>query len=141
MNARSSKRAASATKASLPKESDYQKTIVAAATTAGWYVHAERPAVTSNGRWLTNQQGKPGFPDLVLCHPARRQLVFVELKRKPNKPTADQLDWIHGLTACGIDASVIYVPDGLLRLLEFLGGTPEATLCTLFPLTDSPAMT
>ena len=105
---------------SIPTESDYQKQIVQIAQTAGWYVHAERPSITANGRWLTNQQGKQGFPDLVLCHPKRHRLAFVELKRKPNKATADQLEWLAALAACDVPAVVMYVPQDIERLFDFL---------------------
>lgn len=98
---------------------------MAAAEAAGWYVHAERPAVTANGRWLTNQQGKPGFPDLVLCHPKRARLAFVELKRKPNKATDDQRSWLLALASCGVTAVQLYVPEDLERLLRFIGSDKE----------------
>lgn len=88
-------------------------------------MHAERPAVTSSGRWLTNQQGKPGFPDLVLCHPKRARLLFVELKRKPNKATDDQKSWLLALASCGVVALLLYVPDDLERLLRFIGSDKE----------------
>lgn len=103
-----------------PKEADYQRTIVAAAQLAGWLVHAERPAQTSHGRWLTNVQGRPGFPDLTLVHPARKLMLFVELKRKPNKPTDDQLAWLDGLRRCGVQSALLWVPDQLDAFLRFL---------------------
>lgn len=111
---------ASRSKTPRLKEAEYQKTIVATAQLAGWLVHAERPAQTAQGRWLTNQQGRPGFPDLVLVHPQRGQLVFLELKRKPNKPTDDQLLWQFGLQRASQIARIVYVPEQLTQVLDSL---------------------
>lgn len=82
--------------------------------------------MTANGKWLTNQQGKQGFPDLVLCHPRRHRLAFVELKRKPNKATEDQKQWLFALASCGVPALVLYVPEDLERLLDFISRDKEA---------------
>lgn len=107
-----------------PTEADYQRTIVEAAKLHGWFVHAERPSQTKTGRWLTAIQGKPGFPDLVLVHPRRSQLAFIELKRGRNLPTNDQWDWILALSQIlGLDsAAVLFMPDDLQRCLDFLAG-------------------
>jgi hypothetical protein len=119
----------------MPKEADYQRTIVAAAQVAGWLVHAERPAQTSHGRWLTNVQGRPGFPDLTLVHPKRQVMLFIELKRKPNKATHDQLLWLWSMRQCGVQAAVVYVPDQLDDFLRFLT-TEEETVWSEPSLSD-----
>lgn len=52
-------------------EAQCQATIIDAATRAGWLVHAERPAQSGKGRWMTNIQGHPGWPDLALVKGSR----------------------------------------------------------------------
>jgi hypothetical protein len=54
---------------------------------------------------------KPGVPDVSLPYPASGfHGLFIELKRrdKKNKPTADQLIWIHKLRKAGNYANVAY---------------------------------
>lgn len=105
-------------------EADYQKTIVQAAKLHGWYVHAERPALSQSGRWITSVQGKVGFPDLVLVHPKWAKAAFIELKRRPNRATQDQSDWLSALGAALPSATValLWMPDDLERCLTFLSG-------------------
>lgn len=90
-------------------EADCQASIVKAAELAGWLVHGERPAPGRRGEWRTHLQGHRGFPDLVLVRPPR--ILFVELKRKPNKVEPDQQVWLTNLAASGAEARVVYVPE------------------------------
>lgn len=117
--------AATMAKHTTAREADYQRTIVEAARIAGWKVHAERPAYTGRGRVITPIQGDKGFPDLVLVHERRATLAFVELKRKPNKPTEEQLSWMSALGQLRVPsvyAGIIYVPEDLDAFLAFLTG-------------------
>ena len=93
-------------------EAQCQATLIAAATRAGWRVHAERPAQVRTGRWATNVQGHTGWPDLALAHPDRGFLL-VELKRKPNRIEPAQQAWHDLLRAAGIDVQVWWVPEEL----------------------------
>lgn len=92
-------------------ERECQDKIVQAAMLAGWQVHAELPAQYKSGRFATHVQGHIGFPDLVLARGAH--LFFVELKRKPNKPSYSQLEWIDRLSriAPNVYAQVLWVPE------------------------------
>jgi len=103
-----------------PSEADCQRTIVEAARLAQWLVHAERPALRQSGKWSTPVQGDPGFPDLVLVHERRRMLLFVELKRKPNRLTSGQTRWLMALQAAGVWAQALYVPEQMTELLTLL---------------------
>jgi hypothetical protein len=48
--------------------------------------------------WRTAVQGDgAGWPDLVLCKPPR--LIFAELKREGEEPTADQIAWLDAFAA------------------------------------------
>jgi hypothetical protein len=93
-------------------EAECQRAIVEAATLAGWRCHAERTSRTQSGGWATAIQGHPGFPDLVLVRPPR--LLFVELKRKPNKVEPEQWLWINHLNEIdqNVEACIVWVPEG-----------------------------
>ena len=104
-----------------PTEAQCQQAIVAAAKLGGWLVHAERPAQARSGKWATPIQGHAGWPDLVLISPDHRTVIVAELKRKPNKPTAEQLRWLDALadfarySGCeqGLHVAVWWVPDDM----------------------------
>lgn len=54
---------------------------------------------------------KPGVPDVCLPYPSGNfHALFIELKRRDgrNKPTPDQLKWIHNLRKAGNCAVVAY---------------------------------
>ena len=97
-------------------ERDYESTIIDAALLGGWHVHAERPARTARG-WRTPIRGHAGFPDLVLV---RERIIFVELKRRPNRPTNAQQEWLWRLTKAGHDARLLWVPEDLDAFLAEL---------------------
>ena len=109
-------------------ELQYEQTIIDAAKATGWKVHGERAAF-SRGKMSTPIKGHPGWPDLVLVHPTRHQLLIAELKRKPNKPTKDQLDWLNAwadfFVAVDVDidrarVAVFFVPEDMDLLLELV---------------------
>ena len=110
-----------------PSEAECQRTIVEAARVGGWLVHAERPAQTA-GRHMTPIQGNRGFPDLVLVHERRHQVVVVELKRKPNRLEPDQQKWIEALAVSGVDARVVWVPEQLDDFVRFLVNSDQQRL-------------
>ncbi len=132
-----------------PTEAQCQAAIIQAAKLGGWLVHAERPALTQSGKWSTPIQGHKGFPDLVLISPDHLTIIFAELKRKPNKVTAEQVKWldafsdwahhwgtevfegeVHGqpFRTGGLDVRVVWVPDELDVWVRALasGRLPEA---------------
>lgn len=92
-------------------EREYESTIIDAARLGGWRVHAERPAQSKRG-WRTPVRGDVGWPDLFLAHPDGRAMA-IELKRKPRRVTPEQMVWLTVLGAGGIDARLVYVPEGL----------------------------
>ena len=102
----------------LPIETQYEDTIVEAAIAAGWLVHAERSARTNRGH-RTPIKGIAGYPDLTIVGYGR--LIVIELKRKPNKPSPAQFRWLGEMLAAGVDARLVYVPEGLNALLAELG--------------------
>ena len=107
------------------KETDYENTLVAAATLLGWQVHVERTSRTRDG-WATAIKGHAGWPDFFAIHPGRKQLLIVELKRKPNKPTDAQLRWLSCFFALGLAAFVAFVPEDLSGLFAILAGEADS---------------
>ena len=101
-----------ATKPHRPTELQCQATLIDAAKRGGWRVHAERTSLTASGRHATAIAGHRGYPDLTLAHPTRG-LLFVELKRKPNKMEAEQQAWQETLTWAGACAQTWWVPENL----------------------------
>lgn len=97
-----------------PTELQCQGVLVAAAKRGGWLCHAERTSMTQSGRYSTAIQGDVGFPDLCLSHPTRGT-VYWELKRKPNKPSAMQLEWLARL-----GGELVWVPDELDERVQWL---------------------
>lgn len=109
-----------------PTELQCEQAIIEAAKAAGWLVHAERAAV-SKGKWSTPIKGHAGFPDLVIVHPATGRLLIVELKRRPNRATDDQIRWLsafemafQGLSRQRFRVLLAFVPEELAELLALL---------------------
>jgi hypothetical protein len=103
--------------AATATEADCQATIIEAARTLGYRVHHTRAARSRRG-WRTPVQGDAGFPDLVLA--GHGHLLVVELKRRGNRPTAQQQAWLDTLTDAGIDARLLTVPDDQQGFVEEL---------------------
>lgn len=103
-------------------EAECQRAIVAAASILGYRVHHTRPARSQRG-WSTPIQGHPGFPDLVIVGHGR--CFIVELKRRGNKPTADQVHWINQLSMAGVDARLLIVPEGQQEFIDELAATAK----------------
>jgi len=102
-----------------PSEKAMMDTIVAAARITGWRCAHFRPARDRHGRWHTPVQGDGvGFPDLVLAHPARGLLWFVELKASRGRLTPEQGRWAVDLAAAGADTRVVRGRAGLHRFLD-----------------------
>jgi hypothetical protein len=93
-------------------ERECQATVVEAAHTLGYRVLAIRPALTRQQRWQSPIQGDAGYPDLTLVHP-KAGVLFVELKRGPNKLEPAQAAWGEALIAAGAVWRLVWVPEEL----------------------------
>ena len=109
--------------------------VIAASMSEGALLAHVRRAARSLG-WLTyhthrSEHSEAGFPDLVLCHPRRGQLVFAELKVEHEKRgalTTAQEKWLDALEVVHGDVYVWRPSDWLSgRIESVLGGGPEAT--------------
>jgi VRR-NUC domain len=113
-------------------ESELQAAVVELAQLRGWLVHHCRPGATTAGRWATQIQGDPGFPDLVLArgrsddHPP--ELLFVELKRQRTEVTIAQGLWIRVLSGVAVAASDLTVEVYLWRPSDWSSGEIERRL-------------
>jgi hypothetical protein len=100
-------------------ERDCQATVVEAAHLLGYRVLAIRPALTRQQRWQSPIQGDAGYPDLTLVHPTAG-VLFVELKRGPNKLEPAQAAWGEALIAAGAVWRLVWVPEDLDRFCQEL---------------------
>jgi len=98
-------------------ERECEDTIIAAARTFGWRVHAERPAQSTKG-WRTPVRGDPGWCDLALVR--GHEFLLVELKRHPNKLEPEQEKWLAALSFAGVDARVVWCPEQLQEFCQWL---------------------
>lgn len=91
-------------------ESELQAAVLECGAVLGWLCFHARPARTRHG-WRTAGQGNgaKGFPDTVLVR--RDRLVFMELKAKAGRLSAEQEAWIALLREAGAEAHVITTSD------------------------------
>lgn len=86
-------------------EAEFQRQVLQLAKLCGWRRAHFRPGLTQSGRWVTPVQGDgQGFPDLVLVHPGRGLLLFVELKTDKGRETTEQRAWLEALARAGARA-------------------------------------
>ena len=90
----------------FPNEAEFKNWVINQAKVYGWLVHHDLPAQARNGRWATHVQGHAGFPDLVLLHPSRGELLFVELKSERGKISTVQDTWLMALNLAGAENHV-----------------------------------
>lgn len=99
-------------------ESEFQSNVVRVAKSLGfglvYHTHDSRRSAA-------------GFPDLVLVHPARGRVLFVELKAQHGRVSAEQEQWINGLRTAGLFAEVWRPSDYVGgRIMDILRGVPVA---------------
>jgi hypothetical protein len=88
-----------------------------------------RAGLRANGRWYVPVEGPlgKGWPDLVLVRVRDARLLFVELKRETERPSADQAAILAALATVG--ETYVWRPSDLTdgRILAVLAGhTPQA---------------
>lgn len=86
-------------------ETAFQHQVEHLAHVFGWRLFHAKPAQLPNGRWVTNQSGDAGFPDLVLAHPSRG-VIFAELKTQLGRITPGQRAWLNVLEAAGAETYI-----------------------------------
>lgn len=95
------------------------------ATANGLAARSKASAAKMIGQGLSK-----GVPDLLFFEPHPQhplQGLAIEMKRRPNKPTPEQLDWLSGLEARGWACAVCYSSEEAWTVLcDYLGITPAA---------------
>lgn len=90
-------------------ERELQGTILHAAALFGWIVQHN----------ADSRRAHPGWPDLVLGHPERREVVIWELKSAKGRVSKAQETWLELLSGAGYEARVIR-PDDLEYAIDRL---------------------
>ena len=78
------------------KEKHFQQQVIELATLCGWLHFHE----------YDSRMSSPGYPDLFLMHPVKHRFLVRELKAEKGRLRPEQVLWLNGLKACGIDAGV-----------------------------------
>jgi hypothetical protein len=73
-------------------EAEFSRAVIDTAKAFKWRVVHIRPALTSNGRWITPYEGHSGLPDLILARNGR--VLLVELKSATGRVSGDQRAWL-----------------------------------------------
>lgn len=60
-----------------------------------------------------------GFPDLVLCNPEQKRVIFAELKSEKGKVSTYQQEWLDTLAACGAEV-YLWRPGDFEGIVEIL---------------------
>lgn len=102
----------------MTTEAEWQATVVDTAHALGWkHLHVRR-SIGKGKKWVT-ATNVVGWPDLWLWHPRRGGFAAIELKVKPGKPTAEQIEVLASLEAAGARTMVAY-PEDFDRLVALL---------------------
>jgi hypothetical protein len=81
-------------------EKGWQADVMATAERCGWQLRYHT---------FDSRRSTAGFPDLVLVRAPR--VIFAELKRNDQRPTAEQWRWINELGDCDGVEAYIWCPD------------------------------
>jgi hypothetical protein len=93
-------------------ESEWQQQLVELAELHGWQWCHWRAARTAHG-WRTPVSGPigAGFPDLLLVHPRRQRVLFVEVKSDTGRLAPEQRAVHDVLRTAGLDVRVFRPAD------------------------------
>ena len=107
-------------------ESEFQGAVIDLAHLSGWRVAHFRAARTAHGWRTPTSADAAGFPDLVLVHAERRQVLYRELKSERGRLTFEQAEWRRTLTAAGQDWALWRPSDwsSIVARLSFGSVTP-----------------
>lgn len=60
---------------------------------------------------LDSRGSGKGFPDLVLVHPEKKRVLWLELKAEGERAKPEQVRWAEALTACGQEHHFVWPSD------------------------------
>lgn len=91
----------------LEKEKHFQAHVIAAAEYNGWRVyHAHDSRRDVGDGVMVGDKQAAGFPDLVMVHPRRCRMLFVELKRDSKRLEPEQWVWHDAIILAGGDCRI-----------------------------------
>ena len=90
-------------------EAELQGTVLDAARLFGWIVQHN----------ADSRRAYAGWPDLVLGHPERKEVIVWELKTAKGRVSKEQAEWLTVLSEAGYEARVIR-PDDLEYAIDRL---------------------
>lgn len=100
-------------KADLKKinERDFSIAVREYAEAQGWKVEYRFRSAVKLANGTYRGSGPAGFPDLFMCREADRRVMALELKTQVGRPSEAQLDWIHVLSVCKVEADIVKPED------------------------------
>ena len=102
-------------------EADFIEQVIELSHIYHWKCAHFRPARTATG-WKTPVAGDgAGFPDLVLVHEGRKELLWVELKSEKGSIRPEQREWHRALRIIG-ERVYVWRPSQWQQLEEVLKG-------------------
>ena len=79
-------------------EADFERAVVDLAHLWDWKVAGFRPARTKQGWRTAVKYDGAGYPDLTMCQPKRRLIIFAELKSDKGYLSDEQIVWRETIT-------------------------------------------
>lgn len=73
-----------------------------------------------------SKRSDAGWPDEVLCNPARRRIIFVELKSDKGRLSPAQREWLNALHTCGMETA-LWRPSNIPVAVQVLGPKQRKT--------------
>lgn len=97
-------------------EAEFTAQVVTFARLHGWKVAHFRAVKVQRGNGSTyhatpTQGDAKGWPDLILVHPGRGEIIAAELKVKGGRASPEQEAWLEALRATGMAAGYWYPED------------------------------
>lgn len=106
----------------VPYESDDQITVIEWCKLHGILVNHtanEGKRTPWQGNKLKKMGLSKGFPDISILEPrGKYHGLYIEMKRKGNKPTTEQIEWLRNLKSKGYATGLCYSASDAIALIE-----------------------
>ena len=91
-------------------EKQFQSQVEQAARILGWLVY----------HTYDSRRCERGYPDLTMCHPVKRRIIFAELKSQRGRGRPEQYMWLTALDACPGVEVFMWRPSDWDEIVEIL---------------------